>query len=218
MAWTLNALKAAVLAFHDGEGNDVFTGAFTDAFPTIVRQAEERIFHVAKVAPTRKKVDVTIDTTNVVLDVPDLMAPIFVRYGTSPLLYKQSDWLAEVFGNASGEPVAYAICGVAGDAEQRQIVVAPAPVGPASFTVEYFAKPLSLTDVDPDTGTTWISTNCGNALFQGCLFYAYIYEKGEQDMMAVYQAEFEKSLALLKGFVVGDMRRDDFRSSKQPEG
>lgn len=218
MGWTLSTLQEAASKFLDGF-TDTFFGT---VFPICVRQAEERILHVTKLQPIRKRTTAS-STGEVVGSFNDLMAPISLRpVGGVPLLYKELNWIREAFEDnaVTGTPAYYSIQQELGvmAVPDTQIIVAPLPSGPTSFTVEYMAKPTSL--VDAGGQETWISRNCENALFYGVLFHAYNYEKGEADVTANYKEEFEKALSLLKGFTVSGMRTDSFRASRQsqPEG
>ena len=49
-----------------------------------------------------------------------------------------------------------------------------------------------------DSGTTWLSDNAPNALLYGSLVEAYIYMKGEQDMLQMYEKQFAEALSRIK--------------------
>jgi len=74
-----------------------------------------------------------------------------------------------------------------------------APTPNASFTAElhYLYRPASLT-AGSDSGTTWLSENAELTLLYGSLVEAYIFMKGEQDVMAMYDKRFQESLVGLK--------------------
>jgi hypothetical protein len=209
--WTYTSLQEACSAFLDGFTDDFFG----TMFPICVRQAEERILHVTKLQPLRRREAVVVLPGIAVIGAfPELIAPVAVSAGFAPLLYRTTDWINEVFGaNATpGTPGYYAIQPKLDDQKVVQIIVAPPATAGVTYEVEYLAKPLSL--VDAPSGT-WISTNCENALLYGVLLHAYLYEKGETDVMAAYKEEFEKALSLLKGLTYSNMRIDEFRLSPQ---
>lgn len=213
MAWTYDSLFEALTTFLTSDGDD----AFATAYPIALRQAEERILHAGKVQPFRKVVDVANVNTSVMATLDDIMGPVSVTGPGGPLLFKETTWIDEVYGltipSASTLNV-YALRQSAADQQQTEVILAPYPSLPTNMRIIYFGKPPSL--IDSPAGT-WISINCENALFYGCLFNLYIYEKGEADMIAKYQEEFEKALSLLKGFSYGSMRRDQNRPSPQPQ-
>jgi hypothetical protein len=216
MGWTYNTLKDAVTNFLSADMTSS-AQAFATAFPIAVRQAEERILHTTFVQPFRRTALVVGDGSQVIAQVPSLIAPIYVQYNGSPLLYKQTDWIIEVYGDGAtpGDPVAYAIRQAINDQNLTEFIVAPYPPDPAQFKVSYMAKPPSLTEVNEFVDQTWISRNCENALLYGTLFHLYVYEKGEPDLLAAYKEEFEKALSLLKGISRNNMRRDEYRASLQ---
>ena len=76
-------------------------------------------------------------------------------------------------------------------------IVAPTP--PSNLVVElhYLYRPASLTQ-GSGSGTTWISTNGELALLYGSLMEAYLFMKGEQDIMATYDKRFQESMLGLK--------------------
>jgi hypothetical protein len=63
-----------------------------------------------------------------------------------------------------------------------------------------------------DGGVTWLSTNAEIAMLYGCLIEAYIYMKGEQDMMALYDKRFTEAIGGLK--LLGEAKEvtDEYRT------
>ena len=49
-----------------------------------------------------------------------------------------------------------------------------------------------------DSGTTWLSENAELTLLYGALVEAYVFMKGEQDIMAMYDKRYQESLVGLK--------------------
>ena len=88
-----------------------------------------------------------------------------------------------------------------------------APTPDAAYTTElhYFYRPASLS-AGSDSGTTWLSTNAPNAMLYGTLVEAYIFMKGEPDMMALYQERFNESLVRLKDYGEARENSDAYRS------
>lgn len=212
MAWTYDTLLEAVRSYLDPTNDSAFDGQF----PTFVRQAEERILHVTKVPAIRHRQSYANIASEVVATPPGFLGPIFMRSEDRVLLLKETSWIAEVYGDntAAGIPEFYALRPFNSIETLTEIIVAPVPSIPTNFTIEYFRKPFSLTEV-PQGETTWIARNAENALMQGTLFYAYQYEKGEADMLASYLNDFEKAMSLLKVMARTDFRRDENRSSPQ---
>ena len=68
--------------------------------------------------------------------------------------------------------------------------------------------------VSNSTGQTWLGDNFDSVLLYGSLVEAYIYMKGEQDMMAVYDGKYKEALALAKRLGDGMERQDAYRSGQ----
>jgi hypothetical protein len=69
--------------------------------------------------------------------------------------------------------------------------------------LHYVYRPASLT-AGSDSGTTWLSENAEIALLYGSLVEAYTFMKGEADVMANYNQQFEQALMGLK--LLGDSK------------
>jgi hypothetical protein len=82
----------------------------------------------------------------------------------------------------------------------------------ANYEIElhYFYRPVSLT-AGADSGTTWLSINAELTLLYGALVEAYIYMKGEPDLMALYNQRFQESLVALKMFGEAKEVTQDYR-------
>ena len=65
-----------------------------------------------------------------------------------------------------------------------------------------------------DSGTTWLSTNAEIALLYGCLMEAYIFMKGEPDMMAMYEKRFAEAITGMK--MLGESKEvtDEYRTGQ----
>ena len=90
-----------------------------------------------------------------------------------------------------------------------------APTPNAAFTAElhYFYRPQSITELS-DSGTTWLSENAEMALLYGAMIEAYIYMKGDQDMMAMYNKRFEESIVGIKMLGEAKETTDEYRTGK----
>jgi hypothetical protein len=79
--------------------------------------------------------------------------------------------------------------------------------------LHYFAYPQSLVDAGT-TNTTWLSTYFDSALLYGTLVEAYIFLKGEPDMMAAYDKQFKEAVGLFKNLGEGKERQDANRTQR----
>ena len=88
------------------------------------------------------------------------------------------------------------------------LIVAPVPDQDYNVELHYLYKPSSLTS---QTSGTWLSQNASNALLYGSLIEAYIFMKGDPDMMALYQSRFNEEIARLKNMAEARGRKDEYR-------
>ena len=65
-----------------------------------------------------------------------------------------------------------------------------------------------------DSGTTWLSINAEMAMLYGSLIEAYIYMKGEQDVMAMYNARFQEAITGVKMLGEAKETTDEYRTGK----
>lgn len=79
--------------------------------------------------------------------------------------------------------------------------------GGASFSV-----PVS--SINNSDGTSWLGDNYSPVLLYGSLVEAYTFMKGEQDMMAYYQAKYQEALGQLNRLGTGLERGDAYRDGQ----
>jgi hypothetical protein len=123
------------------------------------------------------------------------------------LQLKDPDFIQSFNPNSAttGGPRFYAVFDV------ENFILGPTPNSAYNVELHYFYRPSSLT-VAGESGTTWLSINAEIALLYGSLMEAYIYMKGEQDMMAVYEKRFTEALAGMK--MLGESKEvtDEYRT------
>jgi len=88
------------------------------------------------------------------------------------------------------------------------LIVSPVPDQNYDVELHYLYKPNSLVT---DTTGTWISEHARNGLLYGCLVEAYIFMKGDPDMMKLYEDRFQQEMARLKNKAEARGRRDEYR-------
>ena len=69
----------------------------------------------------------------------------------------------------------------------------------------------AISNIGTDATTTWLSINAMNAMLYGSLAEAYIYMKGEADMMALYEKRFMEEVSRLKDFAEARENSDAYR-------
>jgi len=195
MSFTFAQMKTAIQDFTDNS-ETLFVSHLSD----FIKSSEERIFKSVDLDIFRKNVTSAVSLNDKYLSVPtDYLSSFSLQITTagseSFLLQKDVNFLQEAYsGSAStGVPRYYATFDVS------NFIVAPTP--DANYTVElhYYYRPDSLT-AGADGGTTWLSTNAPYALLYGALVDAYIFMKGENDLIQQYEKRFMDQLTRLKDY------------------
>ena len=200
MTFTYGELKTAI---QDYTQNDETT--FVNNLPTFVRLTEEKIFKIIQLELFRKNVITSFASANQFLGVPsDFISPISFSFTNTAgdkvfLEYKDVNYLQSFHPDATetGTPRYYAFFDI------NNFILAPTPDTAHTAELHYVYRPASLT-AGSDSGTTWLSENAEIALLYGSLVEAYTFMKGEADVMANYNQQFEQALMGLK--LLGDSK------------
>ena len=122
------------------------------------------------------------------------------------LLIKDVNFLQEYWPTvaSTGVPKFYAVF------DDSTFLIAPTPNSNFAVEMHYYYRPASLT-AGADGGTTWLSTNGPNALLYASLVEAYIYMKGDAQLLATYEKRFEESLMRLKTYAEARENTDAYR-------
>jgi hypothetical protein len=168
--------------------------SFVSNIPTFVKQAEKRIYNSVQFPSLRKNVVGSVTTNNKYLSTPDdFLAPysLAVIDGTGAytfLLNKDVNFIREAYPSPTsvGLPKFYALFGptVTGSTVSTELsfILGPTPDNNYSVELHYFYYPESIVTA----GTTWLGDNFDPVLLYGSLIEAYIYMKGEADVMSAY--------------------------------
>jgi len=195
---------------------------FVATLDDFIKNAEERIFELVQFDFFRKNVTGTLTSGN--------------TYLTTPTDYQTSFSLAVIDGNGdyhyldkkhpsfmreySVDPTDSTLRGLPkyyGDFDKElstasnngsTIIVSPVPDSNYSVELHYLFKPNSLVT---DTTGTWLSNNARNALLYGSLVEAYIFMKGEADLLQQYEQRFGNEINRLKNLAEARGRRDEYR-------
>jgi hypothetical protein len=129
------------------------------------------------------------------------------------LLNRDVNFIREVYPNpaSTDEPKYYAIFGPqSNDVNELSFILGPTPDQTYKVELHYYYYPESIVTA----GTTWLGENFDSALLYGSLVEAYTFMKGEQDMMALYDAKYKEAMALLKNLGDGKQRGDTYRDGQ----
>jgi hypothetical protein len=195
---------------------------FTNTINDFIETCEERLFELVQFDFFRKNVTGNLTTGNTYLTAPSdfqLSFSLAVIDGNGDYHYldkKHTSFMREYSPDPTatserGRPLYYADFDKelsTGSDNGSTLIVAPVPDQDYNVELHYLYKPSSLTS---QTSGTWLSQNASNALLYGSLIEAYIFMKGDPDMMALYQSRFAEEIARLKNMAEARGRKDEYR-------
>lgn len=202
MAWTYATLNQAIQDYMESDET-----TFVNNIPVIVKQAEDRILKQVQLPDFRKNTSGSMTASNQYLGIPtDFLAPYSLAVDNSGyeyLLFKEVNFVREVYPDftTTGVPRYYAIF------QDDYFLLGPTPNANFDTELHYFYRPTSIYDA----GTSWLGTHAENALLNVCLHEAYIFLKGDPDLMQKYREQAEMDIAALKLLGEGRNRMDTYR-------
>lgn len=216
MAYTYGELKQAIQDFTENDE----TGFVTN-LPVFIRAAEDRILVNVDLENFRKNATSTLTINDEYLSTPsDFLAPfsLFIKTAGSEgfLLEKDVNFIREAYPDrtTTAKPKYYGFFDAAATAGagnvQANFILGPTPDQAYDVELHYYYRPASLT-AGADSEYTWLSSNAPNALLYGSLIEAYIYMKGEQDVISMYEGRFQESLSRLKDLAEARENNDAYR-------
>jgi len=195
MSFTFAQLKTAIQDFTDNS-ETLFVNHLSD----FIKAAEERIFKSVDLDVFRKNVTSALSTNDKFLTLPsDYLSSFSLQITTAGsedfLLHKDVNFLQEAYNGSvsTGKPRYYAQFDIS------NFIVAPTPNNNYAVELHYYYRPDSLS-AGADSGTTWLSVNAPYALLFGSLVDAYIFMKGESDLIQQYEKRFMDQLTRLKDY------------------
>ena len=206
MSLTYAQLKQAI---QDYTQNTEST--FVANLPLFIRFAEERVLKTVQLSLFRKNATTTATAGNQYLACPsDFLAPLslsFTSAGDKNFIEFKDVSFVQTYNTDpadTGLPRYYAQFDV------DNFILGPTPNSGYTMELHYFYRPASLT-AGAESGTTWLSENAELTLLYGALVEAYIFMKGEPDMMALYDKRFVESLTGLKMLGEAKETTDEYR-------
>lgn len=185
----------------------------TEDINTFIRQCEQRVYNQVQLPALRKNVTGNTTSGNKYLTCPpDWLATYSlavldqVTGEYEYLLNKDVNYIRESFPfpTVSGKPTHYA------QFDQNTFILGPTPDAGYEVELHYFYYPASIVDA----GTSWLGDNFDSVLLYGSLLEAYVYLKGEQDVMLSYQKRYDDAMAMLKMLGDGKNRTDAYRDGQ----
>ena len=208
MSFTYDQLKSAIQDYTENTET-----SFVNNLPVFIRLAEERILKNVQLSFFRKNVSGNMTASNKYLAAPtDFLAPFSLSFVDSEgdhvfLDFKDVDFIQSFNPDAAttGNPRYYAVFDI------DFFILGPTPDSAYTTELHYFYRPASLT-AGSGSGTTWLSENAELTLLYGSLVEAYIYMKGEPDVMAQYEKRFVEAISALKMFGEAKEVTDQYRT------
>lgn len=191
----------------------------TDDIDRFIRVAEQRIFNAIDFPLARKNVTGTLTSGNKYLQCPDdflsvySLAVIAANGSYTYLLPKDVNFIREAYPNptVTGVPKYYSIFGPQSDDETKlTFILGPTPNAALTAELHYFYYPESITTIAG--GQTWIGDNLEMVLLYASLVEAYIFMKGEADVLKMYEDKYKEALMLAKKLGDGMQKSDAYRN------
>ena len=199
---------------------DYCENTFTSTdFATMTQLAEQKIYNSVQLPSLRKNVTGSLTATNKYLALPDDFLSVFslavvdALGAYSFLLNKDVNFIREAYPipTDTGTPKYYAVFGPdSASLQELTLILGPTPSAGLTAELHYFYYPVSIVTA----GTSWLGDNFDSALFNAVMVEAIRFMKGEQDMVALYDAQYQQSLVLLKNLGDGKLRQDAYRSGQ----
>jgi hypothetical protein len=206
MSFTYAQLKQAIQDYTENDET-----SFVNNLPLFIRLAEERILKNVQLNLFQKNQFGTMTSGNEYLAAPsDFLAPFSLSIDVSGskefLLYKDLDFVQTYTPDAAttGQPKYYAQFDV------DNFIIAPTPDAAYTVDIHYLYRPASIT-AGAEDGTTWLSQNAELALLYACLIEAYIYMKGDANVMQMYNQRFVEAVSRLKNLGEAQETIDEYR-------
>lgn len=206
MSYTYGELRSAILDFTENQEL-----SFVNNLDNFIKNAEDRLLKSVQLSLFRKNANAPITAGNKYMNVPsDFLAPDSLSMYDAQnnrffLEYKQPSFIQSFNETAAqGKPRYYAQFDV------NNFILAYVPDANYTAELHYLYRPQSLT-AQQTNETSWLSENASLSLLYGALVEAYIYMKGEQDVIQQYDKRFNESLTGLK--ILGEAKQttDQYR-------
>ena len=210
MSLTFTTLKSAIQDYTQNTET-----SFLSNLSTFIIQAEDRIITSVDLPNFRKNVTANLTANSEYLKTPtDYLYPyslavIDTNNKYSYLLNTDVSFIREAYPTiaTTGTPKHYA------QFADDSFIVGPTPGSSFGVELHYFYSPASITATSD--GTSWLGTNSPETLLYASLCEAYVFMKGEPDVLANYEKRFTESLQKLTLQSDGYNRKDAYRDGQR---
>ena len=186
--------------------------SFVSHIDEFIKQAERKIYNEVQLPYLRKNVTGNATLGNKYVQTPSDFLAVYsmsIIDGSSDqhfLLNKDVNFIREAYasGSTQAQPKYYALF------DDDTFILGPTPDSAYNVELHYYYYPTSIVTAS----TTWLGDNYEQALLYACLVQAYTYLKGDPDLMANYQKQYQENIVQLKMLGDGKDRRDAYRSGQ----
>lgn len=192
---------------------DICEQTFTaDQLAMFTQQAEQKIYTTVDLPAFRKNQTGSLTSGNKYLTMPTGMLYVYSLAVIDAdgdyyyLLNKDVNFIREAYPSPSdtGQPKHYAVF------DQNTFIIGPTPNSNYNSEIHFSYYPESIVTA----GTTWLGEEFDSALLNGALVEAIRFQKGEADMVALYEKLYVQSLTLLVNVGDGKLRGDAYRDGQ----
>ena len=192
---------------------DICVQTFTaDQLAMFTQQAEQKIYTTVELPAFRKNQTGSLTSGNKYLTMPTGMLYVYSLAVIDAdgdyefLLNKDVNFIREAYPgpNDTGKPKHYAVF------DQNTFILGPTPNANYNSEIHFSYYPESIVTA----GTTWLGDEFDSALLNGALVEAIRFQKGEQDMVALYEKLYVQALTLLIQVGDGKLRGDAYRDGQ----
>jgi len=195
---------------------------FVANIPTFVQQAEERLYNTVLLPALRRNVTGVTTSNSKYLSCPTdflsvLSLSVIDAAGSQQyLLNKDVSFIRSAYpdATATGIPEYYSLFGPTVTAgtitTELSFILGPTPDAVYDVELHYYYYPESIVTA----GTSWVGDNYDPVLLYGSLVEAYIFMKGEQDMMTYYDTKYKEAVQQLVRLGAGLEQGDTYRDTQ----
>ena len=214
---TYTELVNAIKAYTENYDSD-----FEAYIDTFIRQTEKRVYNTVQIPALRRNVTGLATAENKYLSAPSDFLAVYSMAAIDQqgiyhyLLDKDVNFIREAYPDPTdlGLPLYYAIFGptvVSGNiTNELTFILGPTPNQAYTIEMHYYYYPESIVTAQ----TTWLGDNFDPVLLYGSLREAYLFMKGEQDIIANVESKYNEAMAQLKRLGDGLERQDAYRSGQ----
>ena len=173
---------------------------FVSNIDLFIKNAETKILRLIKIPEIRKNVTGSMTAGTKFVQRPSDFLTMFsfsvvdtLNSKTSFLLEKDVSFMREAYPtDIEGLPKYYAQ--YQGDSSSNSGFFLIGPTPDLAYTIElsYYHTPESIADAA--SGTSWLGDNAAPALLFGSVLEAYVYMKGDGDVMQMYQQRYADAM------------------------